>query len=461
MAHILNITSDSRRVQPGDTFVAIKGFTVDGHDYIEKAIENGATRIICEHGSYSVETTVVENSEKWLNEMLVENVSPQFSEMKFVGITGTNGKTTTAYLVSQMLNALGMKAAYIGTIGFYVGGELIRELPNTTPDVLAMYNLILESKSKGADTVIMEVSSHALYYGRINGIKFDVAAFTNLTEDHLDFHKTMEAYLETKVKLVDYIKDGGTMIVNADDPASEAFKAPVVKSIGLASEGNGADYLVKSYKYNIATTDMVIGCGDRDYELKTNLLNKFNLYNYTLAAAITNNLGYSMEDIIGITGDVYPPSGRNEIIEVEGAKAVIDYAHTPDAVEKIIEANLEDKTGQVITVIGCGGDRDPIKRPIMGEIATRLSDYVIFTDDNPRTEDHEKIMEDILKGVNTDNYEVVLDRAKAIRKGLKKLEPGDSLLILGKGHEDYQILGHEKVHFSDREQVIKYLKRRR
>jgi len=465
----INITSDSRAVKPGDTFVAIKGFTVDGHDFIEKAIENGASRIVCERGSYSVETITVENSEKWLNDTLIENYSQEFEGLSFVGITGTNGKTTTAYLVSQMLNALGRKCAYIGTIGFYVNNELIRQLPNTTPDILKTYELILEAKILGVDTVIMEVSSHALYYGRINGIKFDIAAFTNLTEDHLDFHKTMEAYLETKALITNYLKSDGVMIVNADDEAHEAFPAEHVKKIGLVGAAGTKDssearfghddYIVKSYEYGLSSTDMVIGHEGRDFAMRTNLLNKFNLYNFTMAAAIANSLGFTMDEIARVSAEVYPPSGRNEIIEVNGAKAIIDYAHTPDAVEQIISANRESTSGRIVTVIGCGGDRDPIKRPIMGEIATRLSDHVVFTDDNPRTEDHEKIMSDILAGVTAANYEVELDRGKAIRIGLEMLVPGDTLLILGKGHEDYQIIGREKIHFSDREQVLLYKER--
>ena len=455
MSEHIMVTSDSRAVKPGYTFVAIKGHTVDGHDYIEQAIEKGATRIVCEHGSYSVDTLLVEDSEKWLNSWLVENVSEQFGSMKFIGITGTNGKTTTAFLVAQMLTELGVNNAYIGTIGLHFNGRKLRDLPNTTPDILSMYNIILEMKDMGAEAVVMEISSHALYYGRVNGIFLDVGAFTNLTEDHLDFHKTMEEYCKAKALILRMLKPDATMIINKDDAAWENFKSAKYRTVGIGS----GDFNISSYEYGPVSTDMTISSGGRDYNVTTNLISRFNLYNYTMALAMVNALGFGIEEIVGVTGKVYPPAGRNQVIAVREAVAVIDYAHTPDAVEQIISAYVTERDekgskSRIYTITGCGGDRDPLKRPIMGRIASDMSDYVIFTNDNPRTEDPELIMKDILAGVSKDNYEVILDRAEAIRKGVSLLEKGDVLLILGKGHEEYQIIGREKTHFSDREQVL-------
>ena len=203
---MLNIKTDSRKVETGDIFVAIKGHTVDGHNFIEQAISNGAGKIVAEHGEYSVDTLIVDDSEKWLNDYLVENYSNLFKDIKFIGITGTNGKTTTAYLTSGMLTKLNISNAYIGTIGYYVNSELVYELENTTPDILSLYNILLDAKEKDVKVIVMEVSSHSLSYGRINGIKFDVAGFTNLTEDHLDYHKTMDNYLEAKKLILDYLK---------------------------------------------------------------------------------------------------------------------------------------------------------------------------------------------------------------------------------------------------------------
>lgn len=453
MSKYIKVTSDSRAVMPGDTFVAIPGHTVDGHKFIEGAIEKGASRIVCEYGDYPVETLKVDSSEKWLNDYLVKEHSSAFRDLQFIGITGTNGKTTTAFLVSQFLTQLGINNAYIGTIGLYYNSVKVRELPNTTPDILSLYNILYDVKEMGARVVVMEISSHALYYGRVNGIKLDVAAFTNLTEDHLDFHKTMAEYCRAKMLIKNMMKPNAVMVANKDDEAYSNFVTDNTVTVGIGS----GDYNVKSFEYGPVNTDMIIGINGENKTVRTNLISKFNLYNFTMAVAMVASLGVNIESILNASKNVYPPSGRNETIAVKGGTAVIDYAHTPDAVYQIASAYAEGKKGKVITIIGCGGDRDPIKRPIMGDIATTISDWVIFTNDNPRTEDPEKIMNDILQGPKTDNYEVVLDRAAAIKKGVELISANDVLLILGKGHEDYQILGREKVHFSDKEEVLKNL----
>ena len=449
---MLNIKTDSRKVETGDIFVAIKGHTVDGHNFIEQAISNGAGKIVAEHGEYSVDTLIVDDSEKWLNDYLVENYSNLFKDIKFIGITGTNGKTTTAYLTSGMLTKLNISNAYIGTIGYYVNSELVYELENTTPDILSLYNILLDAKEKDVKVIVMEVSSHSLSYGRINGIKFDVAGFTNLTEDHLDYHKTMDNYLEAKKLILDYLKEDGVMVSSIDDEYGKCFQYKNFKTLGF----NESDYQILNYEFTNLTTKINFKY-DKEYFVETNLLNKFNIYNYITALAFLNNIGISIESVIDITKDIYAPNGRNEIIKVGNSKAIIDYAHTPDAVEKIITSTLENKLGKIITIIGCGGDRDNKKRPIMGNIATSLSDYVILTNDNPRTEDPVNIMNDIVSGIEKDNYEIVYDRCEAIKKGLAMLNDNDTLLILGKGHEDYQIIGHEKIHLSDKEEVIKFI----
>jgi len=244
------------------------------------------------------------------------------------------------------------------------------------------------------------------------------------------------------------------MISNIDDKYGQCFIYINFKTLGF----NDSDYKVLEYTYTNLTTKIKFVYENNVYEVETNLLNKFNIYNYLTALAFINNIGVNIEDIIKITHKIKAPNGRNEIISVNGGKAIIDYAHTPDAVEKIISSTLEKKNGKVITIVGCGGDRDPKKRPIMGNIATNLSDYVIFTNDNPRTEDEKNIMKDILSGVKKDNYEVIHDRRLAIKTGLEMIKDNDTLLILGKGHEDYQIIGHNKIHLSDKEEVLNYLK---
>lgn len=449
---MLNIKTDSRKIKEGDTFVAIKGLTVDGHDYIEKAIELGAKKIVCEHGNYSVETLVVDNTKEWLQQYIVSNYKEEVNKIKIIGMTGTNGKTTTCFLTYQLLKKLGKKVAYMGTIGFYLNDN-VRELPNTTPEILDVYSMIIEAIEAGCEYFVMEVSSHSLAQKRVEGLEFSVGVFSNLTEDHLDYHKTMENYLDAKMLLLNQIKDNGVMIVNKDDEYSSYFMKNNYKTIGF----NDCDYEVKSYEDIVSGTKIVFKYKDMDYEVNTNLKCKYNVYNYLTCLAIVNNSGIDIEDILECTKDIYAPKGRCEQIEVKGGIAVVDYAHTPDAVDKIITSFNENKKGRIITIVGCGGDRDPLKRPIMGDIATQKSDYVILTSDNPRTEDPKKILEDIVAGVKTSNYEVEIDRINAIHKGIDMMNENDVLLVLGKGHEDYQIIGHTKHHLDDMEEIKKYI----
>lgn len=450
---MINIKTDSRKVKPNDTFVAIKGYTVDGHDYINQAIKNGASKIVCEKGDFEVPTLVVPDTKEWLQNYIVKNYKDEVNKLKIVGVTGTNGKTTTCYLIYQMLKELGAKPAYMGTIGFHFDDKMI-ELNNTTPEILDVYSLMIEAKEKGATHFVMEVSSPALSLKRTEGIEFTSAAFTNLTEDHLDFHKTMDDYLNAKLLILDQLKKGKNIIINNDDIYSKYFKKGNYETLGFS----GKDYKILDYENTLNGTKIDFLVNDKKYEVETNLKTKFNIYNYLTSLATVKNLGYKMEDILNVTHLIYPPKGRCERVKVGNSEAIVDYAHTPDAVEKIIEAFTENKKGDVISIVGCGGDRDPIKRPIMGDIATSKSDYVIFTNDNPRTEDPKLIMKDILSGVKTNNYEVLLDRKEAINKGLSMLKDNDVLLILGKGHEDYQIIGHEKKHFSDIEAVNEYVR---
>lgn len=451
---MIKIKIDSRKIEKGDTFVAIKGNTVDGHDYIDKAIELGASKIVIEKDveiNSNVEKLLVKDTNEWLTNYIADTYSKEINEMNIIGITGTNGKTTTAYLTYQMLNKLNSKTAYIGTIGFYMPDMDMIELPNTTPNILDLYELLLQAKENNCKNVVMEVSSHALDMKRVKGIEFKVSAFTNLTQDHLDYHETMENYLNSKKLILNQTK--GVFIANDDDRYSKEFVFDNKLTLGL----NAKDYKIISYVDEGYKTLIKFINKEKEYEVETNLKSNFNVYNYLTTLAIVNNLGYTIEEIIEVTKDVYPPKGRCEQIKVKNGIAVIDYAHTPDAVEKIVKAFNENKKGKVITIVGCGGDRDPKKRPIMGNIASLYSDYVIFTSDNPRTEDPKKIMEDILKGVDKDNYEVELDRREAIKKALDLINDNDVVLILGKGHEDYQIIGREKVHLDDSEEVRKYI----
>ena len=449
--------TNSRLIKPGQTFVAIKGYTVDGHDYIEDAIKNGATAVIAQKEvNCSVPVTVVENSAEYYQKLLVKEYKDEFKDLKLIGITGTNGKTTSAYLTYQMLLDLGKKAAYIGTIGF-ICGDYFKELPNTSPEILTTYKLLAKAKEMECEYVVMEVSNFALDQKRIEGLEFVAGAFTNLTEDHLDYHKTMENYLKAKLLLTDYIKKDGVLLVNKDDEASKKFieRFKNTKTFGY---GN-ADYDILSDDIYPDHTDIIFKVNEKEYKVTTNLTSKFNVYNYFTMFSILHELGFKINELIEETKYLKAPKGRCETYKVKDGFAVVDYAHTPDAVLKVVTAYKELAKARVITLVGCGGDRDPMKRPIMGEIASNYSDYVIFTNDNPRTEDPENIMKDILKGVKKDNYEVCLDRREAIKKALDMIQKDDIVLLLGKGHEDYQILGHTKVHLDDSEEILKYIEK--
>ena len=444
------IKTNSNEVKSGDTFIALKGFKEDGHKYIEDAIKNGATKIICEYGDYDTDTIIVPNTKDYLNEYLDNNYSCLFNNLKIIGITGTNGKTTTAFITHNMLNKLGFKSAYIGTIGFYINGDFIKDLNNTTPDTLTLYKLIKEAYDNDCKYIVMEVSSHSLDMNRLSSIKLDIALFTNLTQDHLDYHKDMDNYLNSKLKIIDYLKDDGVLIVNNDSEYSKYFNFKNKKSIGF----NTSTYQVTNY---INSKDLItFKYNNNEYSVTINLKSKFNVYNYMSSLSILNSLGISNEDIISVSSLIDAPPGRMETIIYKNNYIIIDYAHTPDAVEKIISAAKETFDKKIITIVGCGGNRDKTKRPIMGRISTTLSDYVIFTSDNPRYEDPKSIIDDIVNTLENDNYEIIVDRKEAILNTIKNLD-NSCLLILGKGHEDYQIINNEKIHFSDKEIVLDYI----
>lgn len=451
---MLKYETDSRLVKPGQTFVAIVGETVNGHDYIEDAIKNGASKIVVSKEVISsVPTIKVNDTYYFLINKLFNLYSEKFKKMKFIGVTGTNGKTTTCYLTYQMLKRLNIKTVYIGTLGCYLDEEFIK-LNNTTPNILTLYKLLDKALENGCSTVIMEVSSHALDQKRIAGLKFDIAAFTNLTQDHLDYHKTMKEYLNAKLKITNYLKEDGLMIINNDDQYSTKFKEKYNKTLSI---GTNADIKIIDFNIEPNQTKINFNYLDKTYKVTTNLTSKFNIYNYLFSLTILTNLGYDIDKILNITKDIKSPKGRCETYQVKNGYAVIDYAHTPDAVEKVINAYSELKKNKIITILGCGGNRDPLKRPIMGKIATDCSDYVIFTNDNPRNEKQECIMQDILKGVKKDNYKIIYDRKKAIKYAIDIMQDKDILLILGKGHENYQIIGDEKLYIDDSEEVKKYI----
>lgn len=449
----MRIKTNSKDIKKGDVFVAIKGINNDGHDYILDAIDNGASYIICEHGSYSVPFMVVPSTTDFIKNY-VKNYNKIIDEMCLIGITGTNGKTTSCFLIYELLKLLNVKCAYIGTLGFYID-EKIRDLNNTTPDILTLYDILNECKDNGVKVVVMEVSSHALEMDRVHGFKYDYVVFTNLTKDHLNFHENMNNYLNAKTKLFNMTKDNGVGIVNTDDKSCKYFKCKNMKTYGF----NRADYKVYKYKLFLDKIIYKFKYNNKTYKVKLNIPGKYNIYNSIIGIIILNHMGFSMNKIIKLLNKVTLPSGRMEIINIKKSYAIIDYAHTPDAVSNVLKNVNEFKKGKVYTIIGCGGNRDKSKRKDMGIISTELSDYVIFTNDNPRSENPDDIISDMTKDLISNNFEIIKDRKDAIIKGVSLLNKNDILLILGKGHENYQIINGISYHFNDKEEVLKCIKK--
>ena len=447
----MNIKSDSRKIVNGDTFIALH-YINDGHQYIEDAINRGATKIIAEHGLYSVDTLIVDDTHEYLVKYLKDNYYDEIKDLKIIGMTGTNGKTTTCYLIHKVLNELGEKCAYIGTIGFYIN-EKIKDLNNTTPDILDIYEMLMVAKNEGCKYVVMEVSSHALALDRVKGLEFDYAIFSNLTEDHLDYHKNMDSYLKEKQKLFKILKNKKVAILNKD---SNYFDDFLFDNYNISYGFKDSDYMITDYNISINGSYFVIN----DIEhYETKLIGKHNIYNLLCVIIILKEIGYNYEKIKEIISNVECPRGRMERIDYEDNLIIVDYAHTPDAVENVIKTVKELKPNNIYTIIGCGGNRDKKKRPIMGNIATKLSNYVIFTSDNPRYEDPNSIIGDIVSGVDTNNYEIEINRQKAIVRGIQLLNKNDILLVLGKGHETYQIIENKKIDMDDKEIILNSIRR--
>ena len=450
---MINIKSDSRKVKQGDIFVALKGISSNGDDYIESAIKNGASKIITESDNiYSVETIKVEDSRKYLVDYLKNNYGKYIDEMNIIGITGTNGKTTTAYLIYQMLNKLNNKCAYIGTIGYYLENKVC-SLPNTSPDICEMYDMIINAYDNGYKNIVMEVSSQGLAMGRLDSIKFNYALFTNLTQDHLDYHKTMKAYAKAKQHLFYNLKENGLSIINSDDESNHYYKIGNYVQYGI----NNNDYKIEEYNlgYNI---NFKLNIKGNTYNVKSNLIGKYNMYNLLCAITTLHNMNIDIKDIINVVDNISAPPGRTDIINYKNNLIIIDYAHTPDAMENIYNLVNEINKGNIYTVFGCTGDRDRTKRPIMMRLATDNSKYVIYTSDDLHNEDFNRIVDDSINGINKNNYEIIMNRGKAIEKAMTLLKESDILLVLGKGHEEFIIVRDKKIPFNDKRYVEKLLK---
>ena len=449
---MINIKSDSRRIKKGDIFVALDGINSNGSCYIQNAIASGASKIVCKQGSFDVETINVTDPKKYLTNYLIDNYGKYLDEMKIIGITGTNGKTTVAYLIYQMLNSLGLKCAYIGTIGFYLDKK-VYSLPNTSPDTCMLYEMIMEAYDNGFRHIVIEVSSQGLAYNRFDGINFDYAIFTNLTLDHLDFHKTMENYALAKKKLFQKLKESGIGLVNADDKYKKYFTCKNLVTYGLDS----GDYRVIDYKLSMNDTMIDIEYKANRYKYLYPLIGKYNIYNMVATIALLNQMGIDFSKIN--TRNIKSPDGRMDILKYKGNTIIIDYAHTPDAMDNIYKTIKPLVKGKIITVFGCTGSREKAKRPIMMQLALENSSYVYVTSDDLHEESFNDIVSDMTKNVVSDKYEVIKNRGKAIMEAIKKLSIADTLLILGKGHEQFIIVGNKKIPFNDHKVVEEILKK--
>lgn len=433
------LKKDSRKVVNGDIFVD----TTFNKEYVYDAVHNGADLIISKI-KYDDNTIVIDDPKEYYNKYIYNKYYDKIKDIILIGVTGTNGKTTTSYIIYDILNKMNVKCAYIGTIGFYKNG-FVRELNNTTPDIEELYECLYECSLDDIKYVVMEVSSHALVQDRVYGLKFDVGIFTNLTLDHLDYHKNMENYKKAKLLLFDKLRNKRIAIINSDD---QNYKDFIFGNNYNVKVGKFGDFKIINIKLNDDSLDLEFSFKNK-YFKHLNMVGKYNAYNYLEAVATLVYLNFDLNDILKI--DVFAPPGRMYIVKYKENNIFIDYAHTPDAMEKVFKSVNDFKKNRVFTIFGCGGDRDKSKRSIMGNIATYYSDKVIITNDNPRTENEDDIIADIVSGIKVNNYETIKNRKDAIIKGVSYLDKNDILLILGKGHENYQIIGDEKKHFSDLE----------
>ena len=454
------IAYDSRKVEKGGLFVAISGFTSDGNRFIPMAMEKGAAVVVtAAKPKLDVPYVLVDNDRLALAMLGINYYGRPAESMTMIGITGTNGKTSVTLLLKQVLEeTLGAKVGLIGTMGAQVGNEHIPS-ERTTPESFELQGLFAKMRDAGCTHVVMEVSSHALTLDRVGGVHFDVAAFTNLTEDHLDFHKTMDAYCDAKAMLFERCDKA---VINLDDSYAhrmlEKAKCPVVTA-SVRGKGNLNAKDLQLHAEGIRfTAAPVIG---KSVEVELPIPGKFTVYNAMTVLGIARSLGITLEDSAAALAKAKGVKGRIEVVPTPDKpySILIDYAHTPDGLENVLSSVKDFCKGRVISVFGCGGDRDPIKRPIMGEIGVKLADFAIITSDNPRTEDPLAIIDDILKGVDPSMgpYVVVPERRTAIRYAMDIAKKDDIIVLAGKGHETYQEINGVKYHLDEREEVAAHL----
>ena len=460
---ISGVSYDSRATQPGDLFVAVRGFEADGHRFIPSAVSKGAVAVLCETAPENG-TPYVRVADSRLALALVSRVffSHPAEEMTMIGLTGTNGKTTSSYLLKHMLESkLDAKVGLIGTNGVMIGDEFLHS-ERTTPESYELQKLFRQMADAGCTHVVMEVSSHSLVLDRVAGIRFQVGVFNNLTQDHLDFHGTMEAYAAAKRKLFQLCDLG---CVNLDDGyAAYMMAEKACPFLTFSAERNDADLAAKDIRLSATGVRFASVYQNQLALTKLAIPGMFSVHNALGVMAVGLALGLSLADCADAMSSAKGVKGRVEPVPTDGDYVIlIDYAHTPDALENVLRTLKPLTKGRLIALFGCGGDRDRAKRPLMGAIAEKYADLCVVTSDNPRTEDPEGIIREILAGMKNkkNSTKVICDRIEAIHWAIDMAGAGDVILLAGKGHEDYQVIGHEKRHMDEREIVAEYLELRK
>jgi UDP-N-acetylmuramoyl-L-alanyl-D-glutamate--2,6-diaminopimelate ligase len=453
------IEYDSRKIKPGDAFFCIQGFNMDGHKFIDSAVKNGAVAVVCQRKIDNIPNCTIIQVDDTREALALSSANfydHPAKKMKLIGLTGTNGKTTSTYLIKSILEQAGYKVGLIGTIANYIGNKRI-DTHRTTPESLELHSLFREMVDEETDYCIMEVSSHSLVLKRVFGITFAEAIFTNLTQDHLDFHKTFENYYAAKLIL---FKNSQNSIINIDDTYGrrvydDAGNNRLTYSIDSNSDIKAENIVLHSRGVEF---DIVYN-GDKE-RITLSLPGKYNIMNALGCAGACLNEGIPLSVVKKGLENMLCVPGRCEIVTKNynlGFDIIVDYAHTPDGLENILKTAREFTKGRLISVFGCGGDRDRTKRPIMGRIGSNLSDFAVITSDNPRSEEPFKIIKDILSGISKDNYMVVGNRKEAIRKAIEMAKMDDVIVVAGKGHEDYQILKDKTIHFDEREIIAEII----
>jgi UDP-N-acetylmuramoyl-L-alanyl-D-glutamate--2,6-diaminopimelate ligase len=453
-----SLAYDSRRVQRDGLFVALRGEKSDGHDFTGQAIEKGATVIVAERAEKNSRATfvVVENTRSVMADLAARFYNYPARKLKLAGVTGTNGKTTTTFLIKHICEKAGTRCGLLGTVRYEIG-ERVLPAVRTTPESLDLQELLAQIRDAGCKAAAMEVSSIAVAEERTRDLEFDVAVFTNLTQDHLDYHGTMENYFDAKAKLFEQLprqekKTKPVAVINIDDRYGQKLIARIDKKVSVVTFGTGikADFRVSNYRMEFGGTSYQLDARGKSYLVRVPLIGRFNVANSVAALATANALGIGLREAVLSLGKSPQVPGRLEMVPAKRQFQVfVDYAHTPDALLNVLKTLRELDPRKLIVVFGCGGNRDREKRALMGQVADQKSDYAVITSDNPRKEDPDKIIADIEKGFRGDHFEKITERAAAISRAIELAQPRDIVLIAGKGHENYQEFADHTVPFED------------